>query len=146
MRCEVCSQAFCKQSALKTHQDQGCEALISCPESPEAVDSKPTLIDAEPGMSIKRDEEEIENLIECNIIPKQIDTGDDEALDDIESNYAEISAENESMRSEPCHSNARNGTRTKKSRRKTLQKRNTSHGNENDAAERIFHCYLCEKR
>lgn len=146
LRCGICAQAFCQPSALKAHQDEGCEALI---ETPDVVDCKPTFVDAEPGVSSQKEEDENETTLECGIIPKEMETSDDEHMSDVDrnddtendSNYAEISAENGTMQPGPSHSNARNTTRTRKSRRKTQQ-----NGNENDEAERIFHCYLCEKK
>lgn len=151
LRCEICSQEFCKRNALKAHQEQGCEALI---ESPEFIENKPTFIDSGPGVSLKKeldddDGEEI-SLIECGTIPPENDTSEDENVDEIDrneesesnSNYAEISAGNETMQSESHNSSVRNETRTRQ--RRTRRARNTS--NANDTADRIFHCYLCEKK
>lgn len=150
LRCEICSQAFCKQSALKAHQDQGCEALI---ESPEVVECKPVIIDTGLGVNLENDDEN-GAPIECGIIPKEMQSSDDENMGDFngndetdDSNYAEISAENQSMRSEPGHSNAGNSSRTRKPRkRKPSKKQKAALGNQKDEADRIFHCYLCEKK
>lgn len=144
LKCEICSDEFCKQSDLVAHQEQGCEAFI---ESPELVETKPTFIDC----SLETDAN-LEQPFDCGITPKEInsdnngdsldgiDRNGDEDIDD--SNHAEISAECEPG---PSHAQIANKRRNKSSQ-KRIRNRRKPNGNENDAADRIYHCYLCEKK
>lgn len=42
LKCEICSLAFCKETAFKKHKDEGCEGIIEISHIPE---SKPAFID-----------------------------------------------------------------------------------------------------
>lgn len=142
LRCEICSDIFCKQSDLAEHQQQGCEALI---ESPDLVDSKPTFIDCnlEPEMNLDEHEEA---SFASTIVVKEMDGTDDDSLNGVDhSNHAEISAENETMQLESGRARVVKKRGRKKSQKKSIPKRNEQQ-DKYDAADRKFHCYLCEKK
>lgn len=139
LRCEICLQVFCKTHDLKIHQDQGCERLI---ESPSLVDGKPTFIDcsSEPGTSLAQEEQ---TPFACEIIPEEIGSSEDEGID--QSNYLDNYnlTEDDNVQSEPSSSRMRKKPKAKKKQRKVYRERL---GSDSDATDRIFHCYLCEKR
>lgn len=149
LKCEICSEVFCNGSDLVAHQEQGCEALI---ESPDLVEIKPTFIDCH----LESDANLEQQDVPFAIIPKVIyDSSNDASLYDIDRNgdetiddsyRAENSAENIPIHGEPSHSKVTNKTRTRPSQKRNARK-SKKHQNENDdAADRIFHCYLCEKK
>lgn len=154
LKCRICSDVFCKQIDLIAHQEQGCEALI---ESPDLVDSKPTFIDCNLELDVNLEQPE-ETSFDCGIVPKEIDSSDDDSFngidqngDEDDSNHVEISADNETSQPGPSNamSNARatNKTKTKKSQKRSTRKRKRNvNEHESDTGDRMYHCYLCEKK
>ena len=134
LRCEICSQAFCIQSALEAHQDQGCEASI---EPPEAVEIKFTAVDSEPGVSSRKcddEEEEETTMFDCETVLKEIGTSEDEET------------ENETIQLESRSSNLRIKASGRKPQKRIRRSRKILTRNRDDVADRMYHCYLCEKR
>lgn len=148
LKCEICSEVFCKPDDLAAHQEQGCEATI---ETPDLVESKPTFVDChlEPETNFMQQDEPFN----CEITPKvSFDSSNDDSFDGFDRNgdnsiddsyRAEISADSAPIQAGPSHSTIRTKRRGRPSQRKNTRKPN---GYENDAADRKFHCYLCDKK
>lgn len=154
-KCEICLQAFCKRSALKAHQDQGCERILEePPNEPTAEGSKPTFVDclAEPTPM----EQDIDASFVCEIIPKpddinvsDIENDEDQNIDD--SSHATTSADNGVT---PLQANCRRKTETKV--KKTRKARNGERiqriyeyenaDDPNKSDEEMYSCYLCRRR
>lgn len=166
-KCEICLQAFCKRSALKAHQEQGCEGTLETPNiEPNIEDNKPTFVDcvSEPAPCTEPDIN-IDASFVCEIIPKdpEINDDDNENEDDIEpddgpddSNHATTSADNDSTPLRTYRRQMKNKTKTKtksKTKDKKVKKgkhreRNTlyEYDNADESSGSKFYCYLCKRR
>lgn len=165
-KCEICLQAFCKRSALKAHQDQGCERVLESPNQSNAEDTKPTFVDciSEPEPCLEQDTNLDASFI-CEIIPKEHesnennengeDTDDNEEQDDEnnDSQQASTSADNDSMALE---SRRRRRKKKSKTKAKVKKERKVKHKERNrmydldlhldESSGTIYYCYLCKRR
>lgn len=161
-KCEICLQAFCKRSALKAHQEQGCERALESLNEANIEDNKPTFVDciSEPAPCTEQDIN-LDASFVCEIIPKEpeINEINENEEDDIEqnemaddSNHATTSADNDSVPSETYRRRVRTKTRNKikakKPKKVKHRERNTfyEYDNTDDANESKYNCYLCNRR
>lgn len=167
-KCEICLQAFCKRSALKAHQEQGCERALESPNIDANIeDNKPTFVDciSEPAPCTEP-EINLDASFVCEIIPKEpenndIDNGNEDDIEQNEvaddSNHGTTSADNDSMPSVTYRRRKRNKTKAKtKTKAKKLKRgkqrerytlydyENTDDANE--LSDTKFYCYLCKRR
>lgn len=163
-KCEICLQAFCKRSALKAHQDQGCERLLEeSSHEPGAEETKPTFVDciAEPVQCLN--EQEIDASFVCEIIPKADEIGindtengdyaDEENGSADDSHHATISTDYDAM---PLETRRRRkvkgkteGRKSKKGKRHERIQRIYEYDNAPDTNETngiCYSCYLCNRR
>lgn len=174
-KCEICLQAFCKRSSLKTHQDQGCERALESPEPSQIEESKPTfrldcISQAAPCLE---PDVNLDASFVCEIIPKETDINEnnesgedleeDEEVDD--SNHATTS--NDSIPLERRSRRVKNNTRTKtkaeakararakakvkkpkKPKRSKQKERNRLYEYDpvDESTGTIYYCYLCKRR
>lgn len=164
-KCEICLQAFCKRSALKAHQEQGCERVLESTNiEPNIEDNKPTFVDciAEPAPCLEQDIN-LDASFVCEIIPKESEIDDNNENEvDIErnelsddSNHATTSADNDSLPSETSRRRRRNKSKTKTKAKKLKKGKhrernafyeydNTDDANESSGSK--YYCYLCNRR
>lgn len=159
-KCEICLQAFCKRSALKAHQDEGCERVLD--EStigPNAEENKPTFVDCivEPTPM----EQEIDASFVCEIIPKadgisvnDLENDEDsnqqnDVADDL--NHATTSADDDIMQSQTnCRRKVESKVKKQRKARsgeriqRIYEYENADDTNESN--EKIYSCYLCRRR
>lgn len=168
-KCEICLQAFCKRSALKAHQEQGCEGVLESLDQQNLEDSKPTFVDciSEPAPCVEPDVN-LDASFMCEIIPKElrkienengIESGDDIEQDELapdSSNHATTSADNDSVPLGRRRRRVKNRTKTKtKVRAKTKKMKTGKHRERNrlyeydqldECSGTIYYCYLCKRR
>lgn len=170
-KCEICLQAFCKRSALKAHQDQGCERVLESPDQPNVEDSKPTFVDciSEPVQCLEQDVN-LDASFVCEIIPKKRENTDNENENesggDMEqdelaadsSNHATTSADNDSIPLGRRRHRVKNKTKRKpkaKSRVKVKKEKKSKHRERNrlyeydildESSGTVYYCYLCKRR
>lgn len=163
-KCEICLQAFCKRSALKAHQDQGCERVLEeLAQEPNLEETKPTFVDCVAGPTPCLNEQELDASFVCEIIPKldEMNTDDLENGDDTDdqndmgddSHHATTSADNDIVPVKRVRrrkmKEMKKAKKSKKGKRHERIQRIYEYDNAPDVTESngiCYSCYLCNRR